>query len=135
MPTATELPIATLSGGTIDATDLANEIFGDGVTIVSATYAGDLRSAGIYTDGDAVSPEATPGDTGVIQSTGLSRDFNNSEGALITNQRTSTSTDTAGVNNDTDFNALAGRPTRDAAILETEFVPDGDWFTVDFVIS
>ena len=135
MPTATELPITTLDSGTIDATDLANEIFGSGVSNVSATYSGDPRSAGLYTDGDTVSPEATPGDTGVILSTGLATDFTNSDGSLDTNQATNTGTNTTGVNNDADFNALAGAPTRDASFLEINFTPDGDFITVDFVIS
>ena len=135
MPTATELPITTLDSGTVDATDLANEIFGAGVTNVSATYSGDLRSAGIYTNGDTVSPDATPGDTGVILSTGLAEDFTNSDGSTNTNQNTNTSTNTSGVNNDADFNALAGAPTRDASFLEINFTPAGDFITVDFVIA
>lgn len=135
MPPAVELPIATLDGGTVNATDLANEIFGAGVTVNSATYSGDLRSAGIYSNGDTVSTGVTPGDTGVILSTGLAEDFTNSDGTLNTNQATNRSTNTAGVDNDTDFNALAGAGTRDASFLEIDFTPAGDTLTIDFVIS
>lgn len=135
MPTATELPITTLSSGTVTATDLANEIFGSGVSNVSATYSGDLRSAGIYTDGDTISPDATPGDTGVILSTGLAQDFTNNSGTLNTNEVANRSTNTAGVNNDADFNSIAGAPTRDASFMEIDFTPEGDQITVDFVIS
>ena len=135
MPTADELPITTLDSGTIDATDLANEIFGSGVSVTSAIYFGDDLSAGIYTDGDAISPDATPGDTGVILSTGHVEDFTNDDGSTNTNQATNTSTNTSGVNNDADFNALAGFPTRDASFLVIDFIPAGDFITVDFVIA
>ena len=135
MPTATELPITTLNIGLFDATDLANEIFGSGMSSVSATYSGDLRSAGIYTSGDTISPDATPGDTGVILSTGLAADFTNDSGTLNTNEVAGRSTNTAGVNNDADFNVLAGTNTNDASFLEIDFTPAGDTLTVDFVIS
>ena len=76
MVAASELPIQTVGEGTT-ATDMANEIFGDGVTVTGATYYGDTDSAGIYSDGDATSPGATPGDTGIIMSTGTAEDFTN----------------------------------------------------------
>ena len=72
MVAASELPIQTVGEGTT-ATDMANEIFGDGVTVTGATYYGDTDSAGIYSDGDATSP----GDTGIIMSTGTAEDFTN----------------------------------------------------------
>ena len=62
------------------ATQMANTIFGDGVTVVGASYQGDARSSAIYTNGDALSPNATPGDTGVILSTGRAVDFTQSSG-------------------------------------------------------
>ena len=135
MPTATELPITTLDSGTIDAMDLATEIFDSSINITSATFFGDPRSVGIYTDGDTISEEATPGDTGVILSTGLVEDFTNNSGTLNTNTAGNTGTNTNGVNNDADFNALAGTNTNDAAFLEIEFEPVGDTITIDFVIA
>jgi len=131
MATATELPIDS----TATALDMANEIFGGGATVNSATYSGDPLSSGIYTDGDTVSPGVTPGDTGVILSTGHVDDFTNSDGSTNTNQATNTSTNTTGVNGDAQFNALAGAPTFDASILEVDFTPSGDFLTVDFVIA
>lgn len=62
------------------ATAMAQEIFGDGVTVVGATYSGDSRSSGIYSGGDTTSPGVTPGDSGVIFSTGRAQDFTNSSG-------------------------------------------------------
>ena len=62
------------------AVEMANTIFGNGVTVVGASYQGDRNSAAIYTNGDALSPYATPGDTGVILSTGRATDFTQSSG-------------------------------------------------------
>ncbi|MFT5787864.1 MAG: hypothetical protein ACI9KK_003235 [Ascidiaceihabitans sp.] len=104
MPIATELPIDTSAS----AVDMANEIFGGGIEVLSATYEGDNASSGIYTDGDAISPFATPGDSGVILSTGNATDFTNSDGTTNTNQSASTTTNTAGIDGDAQFDALAG---------------------------
>lgn len=131
MPIAQELPID------INATALqmANAIFGSGVTVSSATYSGDFRSSGIYSSGDTVSPGVVPGDTGVIMSTGLVADFTNNSGTTNTNISGSTGTNTTGIDFDSDFNTLAGRNTFDAAFLEVVFTPAGDFITVDFVIA
>ncbi|WP_299145084.1 choice-of-anchor L domain-containing protein [uncultured Tateyamaria sp.] len=131
MPTATELPINTAA----TATDMATTIFGNGVQVNSATYTGDQLSSGTYSDGDAVSPEATPGDTGVILSTGYVTDFTNSDGTTNTNQAAGTSTNTAGVDGDADFEAIAPSSTFDASFLEVNFTPQGDFITIDFVLS
>lgn len=73
MPTAQELTIDTSAS----AVEMAEEIFGAGVTVVSASYSGDNQSSGIYSDGDSIAPDVTPGDTGVILSTGQASDFTN----------------------------------------------------------
>jgi len=112
---------------------MANEIFGDGVTVVGASYTGDNQSSGIYTQGDTISPGVTPGDTGVILSTGRARDFTNPSGQA--NQSNSTSANTGGPNNNADFNALAGTSTYDAAYLDIDFIPVGDTITMQFVFS
>ncbi|MDX5411658.1 MAG: choice-of-anchor L domain-containing protein, partial [Rhodobacterales bacterium] len=136
MVAASRLPVNT----TATATQMANEIFGDGVTVVSASYTGDARSSGIYSNGDTVSPFVTPGDTGVILSTGRAIDFTNAAGGTSANptqanlsaQRT---TDTAGVNNNAQFNAAAGTSTFDAAWLDVDFIPTGNLMTMQFVFS
>ncbi len=129
MVAASELPINTGAS----ALQMAQAIFGDGVTVVNASYTGDNRSSGIYSNGDAISPEVTPGDTGVILSTGKARDFTNSFGDA--NHRTNTTTNTSGVDNDPAFNALVGRDTHDASILDVDFIPTGDTLTMQFVLS
>lgn len=131
MPTADELPIVTSAS----ALDMANAIFGAGVTVTSASYLGDPLASGTYSNGNAIAGGVVPADTGVILSTGNAEDFTNSYGSLNTNQNPSTSTNTSGINNDTQFNALAGGNTFDASILEIDFVPVGDTLTMDFVIS
>lgn len=129
MVAASELSISTNAS----ATAMAEEIFGDGVTVVGANYSGDRNASGIYSGGDSTSPGVTPGDTGVILSTGRARDFTNSSGDA--NQSTNTSTNTRGVNNDADFNAAAGARTYDASILEVDFIPDNDLLTMQFVFA
>jgi len=129
MVAASELPVDINA----TATDMAEAIFGDGITVVSASYTGDNRSSGIYTDGDAVAPGVTPGDTGVILSTGHAQDITNSSGAA--NQSGSTSSNTHGVNNNADFNALAGTRTYDASWMDIDFIPTGDTLSMQFVFA
>ncbi|MFV0513694.1 MAG: Hint domain-containing protein [Jhaorihella sp.] len=115
------------------AWEMAQEIFGDGVTVVGASYSGDRDSSAIYSRGDSRAPGVTPGDTGVILSTGNARDFTNSRGDA--NQSASTSTNTSGINNDPDFNAAAGTNTYDAAMLEVDFIPGTALMTMQFVFA
>ncbi len=115
------------------ATAMAEAIFGDGVTVVGASYTGDYRASGIYTQGDTISPDATPSDTGVILSTGQARAFSNNSGQY--NQDTNQTTSSGGVNNNADFNALVGANTYDASWLDVDFIPTGDTMTMQFVFS
>tara|TARA_R110002049_G_scaffold44333_6_gene130148 strand:+ start:2205 stop:3785 length:1581 start_codon:yes stop_codon:yes gene_type:complete len=132
MVAASELPIETVREGT-SATDMAQTIFGDGVTVTGATYYGDNNSAGIYTGGTATAPGVTPSDTGVILSTGNAQDFTNSSGQ--SNQSASTSTNTSGTNGHGQYNAAAGARTYDAATLDIDFIPDSNLMTMQFVFS
>ena len=129
MVAASELAIDTGA----NATAMAQEIFGDGVTVVSASYSGDNGSSGIYSGGETTSPGVTPGDTGVIFSTGRVTDFTNSSGQA--NQSNGTSTNTSGVNNNAQFNAAAGARTYDASFMDVDFIPTGDVMTMQFVFA
>ena len=115
------------------AIDMANEMFGDGVLVIDASYRGDDRSSGIYTGGNATSGNVVPSDTGVILSTGRAQDFTNSSGNA--NQNSNTSTNTRGINNDADFNAVAGRSTYDASYMDVDFIPDSDTMSIQFVFA
>ncbi|WP_298259124.1 Hint domain-containing protein [uncultured Litoreibacter sp.] len=129
MVAASELPIDESAS----AVQMANEIFGNGATVVGASYSGWSQSSGIYTNGDSVAPGATPSDSGVILSTGRASHFTNSNGQ--SNQNTNASTNTPGINNDAQFNALAGARTYDASILSVDFIPDGDTLSLQFIYS
>ena len=112
---------------------MAQTIFGNGVQVVSASYSGSNYSSAVYSNGNAVSPNVVPGDTGVILSTGRASDFNNQGGG--SNDSTSTSTNTGGQNNNPDFNPIAGTSTYDASYLDMTFIPTGDVMTIQFVFS
>lgn len=114
-------------------TEMAETIFGDGVEVVSASYSGDDDSSAIYSNGDSLASGATPGDTGVIFSTGNAADYTNSKGQ--SNQSNSKSTNTDGETGNSDFNAAAGTQTYDASYLDVTFVPDGDFITMQFVFG
>ncbi len=129
MVAASELPI----NSSASALDMANTIFGDGVTVVGASFTGSGIASGIYTNGDAISPNVTPGDTGVILSTGRATDFTNSSGDA--NQDNNTTTNNSGVNNNAAFDSIAGGPTRDASWIDVDFIPTGDVMTMQFVFS
>ena len=88
MATGQTLPID--SGAS--ALQMAQTIFGPDVTVTGASYFGDNRSSGIYSNGDAVSPDVTPGDSGVILSTGFVRNFTQPGGDPNRSDGTSTNT-------------------------------------------
>ena len=116
------------------AGQMAETIFGDGVTIQSANYTGDRDSSGIYTDGEAISPGVVPGDSGVMFSTGDLRGFTNNNPSE-SNESGFTSTFSSGPNNLADFNAAAGARTFDASFLDVTFTPTGDVMTMQFVFT
>lgn len=128
MPTASELPINTSAS----AQDMANEMFGNGVQIVSANYTGSANASGIYSNGDATAPGITPSDTGVILSTGNAASVTNSSGDANVSAGTTTNHGTAG---DADLNAISGQTTFDAAIFDATFIPDGSTLTMQVVFS
>ena len=130
MVAGTEIPIARNAS----AMQMAQEMFGPGVTIESASYTGDRDSSGIYSDGDSISPGVMPGDTGVMFSTGDLRGFTGNRwwGSNTSNSQT---TDSNGPNNVADFNAAAGANTYDASFIDVDFTPDGDMLTMQFVFA
>lgn len=133
MVQATELPIDTVREG-VTAGAMAKTIFGPGVIVRGASYTGDIDSAGIFRDGDANPFNATPSDTGVILSTGNAEDFTNSTGEA--NQRSNTSTNTSGEDNNADLNdAAGGVRTFDAAYLDIDFEPEGNQLAMQFIFS
>jgi Hint domain len=114
------------------ALQMANAIFGDGVTVTGASYTGPASSAAVYSNGQ-LAPGVVPSNTGVILSTGRAADFTQSSGDP--NRAAGTTTDTSGVNNNVQFNTVAGASTFDAVWLDVDFIPTGDEMTMRFVFS
>ncbi|MBB97762.1 MAG: 2,3,4,5-tetrahydropyridine-2,6-carboxylate N-succinyltransferase [Rhodobacteraceae bacterium] len=123
MVAASELNINTSA----TADQMAEEIFGPDVVIISANYYGDNQSSGIYSDAYATSPGVAPSDSGVILSTGHADDFTNSSGNA--NQSTQTSTNTSGLD------GALGQNTYDGAALAVEFESDTPMMTMKFVFA
>lgn len=128
MATASSLPVDTSAS----AMDMADAMFGTGITVVSATYTGADTASGIYTNGDSIAPDLTPSDTGVILSTGKATDITNSTGDPNSTAGKTTAHGTAG---DAGLTDLAGQDTYDAAIFEAEFIPQGSTLTMQIVFS
>ena len=134
MATASELTINTSA----TALDMAQAMFGNGITVLGASYTGATSASGIYSNGDSIAPTLTPSDSGVILSTGratsVTSDFGLDNLLGLTNVSRETSTDfyRAG---DADLNAVSGQTTFDAAVLEAEFVPEGSFLTMQVVFS
>ena len=60
MVDATKLTINT----DVTAQQMAETIFGEGVSVESATYTGAATASGIYSGGDTTAPGLMPADTG-----------------------------------------------------------------------
>jgi Hint domain len=114
------------------ALTMANTIFGDGATVVGASYSGPNASKAVYSNGQ-LSPGVVPSNTGVILSTGNATSFTQSNNDP--NRATNTSTNTSGTDNSAQFNALAGTNTFDAVWLDVDFIPTSDTLTMRFVLS
>jgi len=132
MAIAAELTIDTSA----TAMDMAQAIFGSGIEVTGASFAGAASgSSGIYSGAQTTIPGMVAGDSGVILSTGRVTDLTNSNGSTNTNTAAGTSTNTTGVDGDPDLNEIAGRATFDGAILTASFIPDGDFLTMQFVFA
>ncbi|WP_430463904.1 Hint domain-containing protein [Tabrizicola sp.] len=132
MPIANELTINT----TATAMDMAQAIFGDGITVLSATFTGDPLASGIYSGALTTIAGISPTDTGVILSTGNVADFTNSSGTTDTNVAAGTGSDLVnGIDGDAQLNAVSGMATFDGTILQASFIPTGDMLTMQFVFS
>lgn len=128
MATGAELTYQTNAS----ALAMANAIFGSGVTVNGASYTGPANSSAIYSNGN-LSAGVVPSDTGVILSTGDAADFTQRNGDP--NRSSGTSTNTSGINNNAQFNAIAGTNTYDAVWLDIDFTPVGDTMTMSFVFA
>ncbi len=87
---------------------MANAIFGNGITVTSATYIGPAVSSGVYSGALSTIAGISPTDSGVILSTGKVVDFTNSSGTTNTKTQTELFTDTTdGIDGDAQLNTVA----------------------------
>ena len=117
----------------VTALDLAQEVVGDGVTIVSANFSGVQQQAATFSGGlDATTgaPNVVDFDTGVILTSGFATDFfgSNTSGSTSRNL-------TSGGDPDLDALNTSGQLTQDAAILEISFIPDQSEITMQYVFG
>ncbi len=108
----------------LTATDLANNLVGAGISVSNVTYTGADVAAGTFSGGTGI----IGFESGVILSSG---DIANVVGP---NTEDGISADN-GTSGDPDLTELSGFPTNDAAILEFDFVPDGDAVTFRYVFA
>lgn len=114
------------------AMQMAQAMFGSGVTVVSATYTGQSGQAGIYSGADVTMPGVAPSDSGVILSTGNVSDFTQSSGDANVGENTTTAFNTPG---DSMLSHVSGQTTFDAAVFSATFVPTGNMLTMQIVFS
>jgi hypothetical protein len=126
------LSVSDMSTGTT-ALDLAQEIVGDGVTIVSASFSGVDQQAATFTgaqDATTGAPNAIGFDTGVILTSGFATDFfgNNDSGSTSRNL-------TSGGLAELDALNTSGALTEDAAVLDITFIPTESEITMQYVFG
>lgn len=127
--TVAAAPSALAVTGTSDLTtltpaQLASELVGAGVSISNVTYTGHPTAGGTFSGGAG----SVGFDTGVILATGS---VANAVGPNTVDSKT-TSFGTPG---DADLTALAGVTTRDAAVLEFDFVPNSSTVFFQYVFA
>ncbi|WP_182912893.1 Hint domain-containing protein [Paracoccus onubensis] len=133
MVQAVKLPVDS----SVDGTTLAETIFGQGVSVISATYSGDPESKGIYTNGDATSPGVLPADSGIILSTGYVNSFTHETGSGEANRTDDYGNNMNGVDGDPRLDQIANvsEGTFDGSILQATFVPTGSTLTMQLTFS
>ncbi|MEE4376846.1 MAG: choice-of-anchor L domain-containing protein [Candidatus Competibacteraceae bacterium] len=117
------LIVKPLSAALVPA-DLVRLLVGPGVTFTNVVYTGDLLAAGTFTGGkDIVGFER-----GIILGTGKVEDVVGPN----TLDRTNTNLEEPG---DADLAALAGFNTKDAAVLQFDFIPTEPTLSIQYVFS
>jgi Divergent InlB B-repeat domain len=111
-------------GETLDATDLALALAGDGVDVTSATHSGDDLAAGTFSGG----AESVGLGSGIVLSSG---DITN-----VLGQNDAPNTTTAfGTPGDPDLDELSDGTTFDASVLQFSFTPETSAVEFQYVFS
>jgi len=125
LPAAAQLNVTTQ----VDPLILAQKILGTGVTILNPQFKGHAMSAGTF--------RATPGtfaiDSGIVLTTGRAKTAGNSYG--IDGSAASFASFPSSNLGDADLTAYSGKTTKDACILEFDFIPQGDSINVRYVFA
>ncbi|MBC2837545.1 choice-of-anchor L domain-containing protein [Paragemmobacter straminiformis] len=114
------------------AMQMAQTIFGSGISIVSASYSGQSNQVGVYSGALTTIPGIAPSDSGLILSTGRVDDFTQASGDANISDSTSTNYGKAG---DAMLDQVSGQKTYDAAVFSATFVPTGKVLTMQIVFS
>jgi hypothetical protein len=118
------LSVTDLSPG-LTPTDLVNSLLGGGVTVSNVTYTGAQDAAGTFTGGNGI----IGFDKGIILSTG------DAKNVIGPNKSESTSTDNNAPGDPILDAQIPGGTTHDAAVLEFDFVPQGDRLQFNYVFG
>ena len=119
--------IVDLTNPGIDATRLAQEIAGQGVTITSATFTGDARQGGLFSGPGVV--DAIGVTDGVVMSSGI-------VGEVVGPNNSGGNGESFGGAGDTGLDAIvAPYDTRDAAVLKMTFVPTSPDLQINYVFA
>jgi gliding motility-associated-like protein len=125
LPAAAQLNVTTQT----DPLVLAQKILGSGVRILNPQFKGHNLSAGTFT--------AAPGtfviDSGIVLTTGRAKTSGSSVGVDgLASAFASSPTSNLG---DADLTAFSGKTTKDACILEFDFIPQGDSINIRYVFG
>jgi hypothetical protein len=131
------MPDELMINTSASALDMANTIFGEGVTVVSANFSGATLQSGIYSGGLTTSPGVVPSDSGVILSTGRVTDFTTAgpDANVLNDTSTDFSNGGAISNGNAQLTAMAGSQTYDAALLTATFIPTGTQLSMQIVFA
>lgn len=110
--------------GVLEPSDLATQLAGSGVTVSNATLTGVDVAAGNFTGGSGI----IGFESGIVLSSGEISD-------VLGPNDNGGSTQVLGTPGDADLTTLAGVGTRDATILEFDFVPDASQVSFTYVFG
>jgi hypothetical protein len=119
--------ITDLNTAGVDATRLAQEIAGPGVTVTGATFTGDPRQGGLFSGPGVV--DAIGVTDGVVMSSGI-------VGEVVGPNNSGSNGEGFGSLGDAGLDGLvAPYTTRDAAVLEMTFVPTSPDLQINYVFA
>ena len=116
---------------TNNATTLANNIIGGGISLGTATYTGSAAQAGTFTSATGYTPEWLGYSSGIILTTGATSQIPGPN----TNGGSSINAPSSGTGADAGLAALGGGSSFDASILNFTFTPTGNRITMQFTFG